>query len=161
MAAYLSRWSPRLARHLSIGMEAYSDTQPASARHHSRNHGCTIQERKWSAVHTHSHVNTFLQYFVPQYMGCNRSGTHCACHRAIHALTTFFISYAHLLPPGPIHTYTSASIPKYISYPIIPHQSSRPLPLHQVPKQYITGFFPLHIFSIPLASSSEASPFAS
>jgi hypothetical protein len=29
-----------------------------------------------------------LQYIVPQYMGCHRSGTYCACHRAIQALTT-------------------------------------------------------------------------
>jgi hypothetical protein len=47
------------------------------------------------------HVNMLLQYIVPQYMGCHRSGTHCACHRAIPALTISlgFYAYHCLLVP--------------------------------------------------------------
>jgi hypothetical protein len=59
------------------------------------------QEEAWCALHSRSHVNVLLQYIVPQYMGCHRSGTHCACHRAIQALTTslgFHVYHCLLLP---------------------------------------------------------------
>lgn len=81
-------------RHLSIGMEALGDI-PGTCTPLTL--GAWLDYPRQEVVRgplslSRQYVSAVLRSAIH---GCYRSGIHCACHRAIHALTTFLTSYAY------------------------------------------------------------------